>query len=89
MVAGKIAHAVIHSLKIMIKDNDPLYQAAIKAIRKVYQQAVKSKNCRDCGYVIQRKECFCSHPDSDFFELGSNLASPAQNCVFFERRDYD
>lgn len=74
----------------MIRDDDPLYQAAIKAIKEVYQQAVQRRHCKNCGYMAQGwargdEKDLCSHPYSDFFEL-DEFSNPAQNCEFFERR---
>jgi hypothetical protein len=79
----------------MTNHNDPLYQAAIEAIQAAYQQALKAKHCKNCGYLAEdwlagTGEYFCSHPETDFVELEFNLAAnPAQDCDFFESRDCD
>jgi hypothetical protein len=74
---------------------DPLYQNAINAIKQVYQEILKTRDCKNCGYLGETsatgtKKYFCSHPETDFLEIEFNLVpNPAQNCDFFDRRDYD
>ncbi|MEH1818703.1 MAG: hypothetical protein V7L31_06320 [Nostoc sp.] len=72
--------------------DDPLYQAAINAVRTAYQQALKTKLCKNCGYLAEdwaagTGKYFCSHPETDFVELEFNLVdNPANDCDFFERK---
>jgi hypothetical protein len=75
----------------MINDDNPLYQAAISAVRAAYQEALSIKHCKNCDYLSEdwaagTGENFCCHPGTDFRQGEFNLdANPAQNCDFFER----